>query len=574
MIGPLVHIRVFVAAAQVVGTFGVAGGVGGWMAVQQDHQGRGKAETELRSADREFLAQLKRSLDDGTSAARLADLKAREARLVAAPKPRPRFVVDRTVAVTLMRRAGDIRRMTVDVELREVDEEVALNQQLRDLLAGMRQDLVAARDAGLDTSSYDLAYQVAETAAGREEIPKLAQKSIDATRGQDEALKSATVVKVAGNIALKAAADDANYERQRALGDLRQVQAIPVLDIKDVAAAIADLEARFPAAKTIDDFHSLAAGYAADARTLENLLYTRRNAYSLLASARVELARAQRAGADVTIDAGRISDLANQLDSASHLAAIEAVDGPLSFVIRDLEALYFEAISRPFVPAGAIIDNIPFDKQIYSLSCESAALQMALAYYGVNVSQDQILAQMPHETGAPYYDNGTLVWGDPYTSFVGNYNGYENANSGSLSGYGTYFPTIRDVASHFLPGSVAQAGEGISTDVIFAQAHDRHAIVAWVAFAYQPHPMRYMRGFDGRDNIMYGAPWEHAVTISGWAPGYLLINNPHSHPEWIDAGTFTAAYAMFNQMAVILQTPPPPPPPPAPSPSPSPTPTP
>jgi uncharacterized protein YvpB len=583
VIGPLVHVRVFIAAAQVFGTFGVAVGVGGWMAVQQNHQGVSGAETELRSADAAFHAQSKKSLDEGTSAARLADLKAREAKLVAQPEPRPSFVVDRTVMTTLSTRAGDIRRMTVDVELREIDEEVALNQQLRDLLAIMRQDLIASRAAGLDTTSYDTAYQLAETAAGREEIPKLAQKSLDTTKAQDDALKAATTGKVASNAALKAASnaalkaavDDANYQRRRALGDLVQAQAIPVLDIHDVAAAIADLEARFPGAKTIDDFHNFAASYAADARTLENLLYSRSNAYSLLASARAEMAKAQGAGADVTIDAGRISDLSNQLDSASTLAAIQAVDGPLSFVIRDLEELYFDARSRPFVPAGAINYGVPFVKQIYSLSCEAASLQMALAYYGVNVSQDQILGQIDVDLTPPHYDQGTLVWGNPYSSFVGNYNGYENADSGAVSGYGTYWPTIARAANHFFPGSVdvahGQAREGISPDTIFAAAHNRQPVVAWVAFAYQPHEMHYMRAWDGsNDHIMYGAPWEHAVTISGWAPGYLLINNPHSHAEWIDSATFAAAYGMFDNMAVILQQPPPPPPPP-PAPTPSPT---
>jgi uncharacterized protein YvpB len=575
VIGPLLHIRVFVAAAQVLGTFGVAGGVGGWMAVQQNRQGVSGAETELRSADAAFRAQLKKSLDEGTAADRLADLKAREAKLRAQPKPRPSFVVDRTVTTTLSTRAGDIRRMTVDVELREIDEEVALNQQLRDFLAIMRQDLIAARDTGLDTSSYEAAYQLAETAAGREEIPKLAQKSLDTAKAEDDALKAATTGKVLSNAALKAAADVANYQRRRAVGDLAQAQAIPVLDIHDVAAAIADLEARFPGAKTVDDFHNFAAGYAAVARTLENLLYSRSNAFSLLASARAELAKAQGAGADVTIDAGRISDLSNQLDRASTLAAIQAVAGPLSFVIRDLEGLYLEARSRPFVPAGAINYGVPFFKQIYSLSCEAASLQMALAYYGVNPGQDAILfGQIGVDSTQPRYESGTLVWGNPYNSFVGNYNGYENADSGTASGYGTYWPTIARAANHFLPGSVdvarGQAGEGISPDTIFAAAHNRQPVVAWVAFAYRPHEMQYMRAWDGsNDHIMYGAPWEHAVTISGWAPGYLLINNPHSHPEWIDAPTFVAAYGMFDNMAVILQKPPPPPPPP---PSPSPTP--
>lgn len=116
------------------------------------------------------------------------------------------------------------------------------------------------------------------------------------------------------------------------------------------------------------------------------------------------------------------------------------------------------------------------------------------------------------------------------------------------------------------PGSGGAGRRRHLPDTIFAAVQNRQPIVAWVAFAYPPQPIEYMRAFDGRDYIMYGAPDEHAVTISGWAPGYLLINNPHSHPEWIDAPTFAAAYGMFDNMAVILQKPPPPPPP---SPSPS-----
>jgi uncharacterized protein YvpB len=88
--------------------------------------------------------------------------------------------------------------------------------------------------------------------------------------------------------------------------------------------------------------------------------------------------------------------------------------------------------------------------------------------------------------------------------------------------------------------------------VIYNAAHNQQPAVVWVAYAYQPQPVRYMVTFDNQ-TVMYGAPVEHAVTVAGWAPGYILLNNPHSHPEWIDAGTFERAYAMFNDMAVILQ---------------------
>ena len=547
------------AAVQVVGTFGAAGGVGGWFAAGEQQKSVGAAQSELAASDRAFQFQVRQSLDDGTSAPSLAELQAREAHVIGERQPQASFFVDRNVMAAIAERVVKVRRLTVDVQLREIDLEIALNQQQRDLLARMSQDLVAARDAGLDTAEYDSFHRLALAAADREQIPRIAQKTLDDTRAKDDALKSLTATRVAANeaaaaaaAALQAARDNAVYQRRRALGDLGQAQAIPVLDVHDVAGAIADLESRFPGATSIDDFNAFAAGYSADARTLETLLFTRSNAYNLLGSARAALGRAQGAGADVTVDAGRINDLAGLLDRAANLSAIQAVAGQLSFVIRDLEGLYFEARSRPFQPAGAIIDNVPFFKQIHSLSCEEAALQMALAYYGINASQDTILSVIGVDTRPPYYDGaGTLHWGDPYERFVGNPNGYENAGSGAASGYGTYYSAIARAATA-LGGHVALAGEGVSPSTIYAAAHNRQPIVAWVAFGYRPQPMHYMVAFDGR-TVMYGAPWEHAVTISGWAPGYLLINNPHSHPEWIDAGTFEAAYGMFNDMAVVLK---------------------
>ena len=571
MIGPITHLRLVVAAVQVVATFGAAGGVGGWFAAQQQHQDVGAAQSDLRAADSAFQRQVRQSLEDGTAAAGLAELQAREYRVMGQRQPQPSFFIDLSVMATIGDRVASVRRLTTDVQLREIDAEIALNHLLRDLLAKMSQDLVAAKDAGLDTTEYDSAYQLSLGVADREQIPRVAQKTLDDTRAKDDALKSVTAARVAANeaaaaaaAALQAAKDNAAYQRGRALSDLAQAQAIPVLDVHDVAASIADYEARFPGAHAIDDFNAFAAGYAADARTLETLLFTRSDAYNLLGSARSALGRAQQAGADVALDAARLNDLAGQLDRASNLPAIQAAAGGLSFVIRDLEGLYFEARSRPFQPAGAIIANVPFTKQVYSLSCEAASLQMALAYYGIGASQDTILGVIGVDRTPPYYDgSGTLHWGDPYQSFVGNPNGYENAGSGSASGYGTYYSAISRAATT-LGAHVAQAGEGIPPSVIYAAAHNKQPVVAWVAFAYQPHPMHYMIAFDGR-TVMYGAPWEHAVTISGWAPGYLLINNPHSHPEWIDAGTFEAAYGMFNDMAVVLTSAPPPsPPPPAP----------
>ena len=74
-----------------VGTFGVAGGGGSWLAAQQQDQGVVGAEANLRAADRAFFQQVSLSLADGTPADKLADLEVREARIANGPTPQASF---------------------------------------------------------------------------------------------------------------------------------------------------------------------------------------------------------------------------------------------------------------------------------------------------------------------------------------------------------------------------------------------------------------------------------------------------------------------------------------------------
>src|ERR1700737_3819169 len=70
--------------------------------------------------------------------------------------------------------------------------------------------------------------------------------------------------------------------------------------------------------------------------------------------------------------------------------------------------------------------------QKYGLDCEAAALQMALAAVGINVSQDRLLQQFGADLRAPGLTNGVPTrWGDPYQTFVGNVRG-----SFVVTGYG------------------------------------------------------------------------------------------------------------------------------------------
>jgi uncharacterized protein YvpB len=548
------YVRIAVAAVQLVVTFAATTGVGSWMAAARAQYDVQAANSAVAAAHSRFQHQVGEALGDGTGPELVADLVARERMMMDEPAPQPTLFADRRVVAQLHKRAADLDRMTADVALTETDAETGLWQQLTAKVAAMRQDLVHARDIGLDTASDD-AFLAGALDARVAQVPATIQSSVDGVTSRNASLKLAIAAKEASNAAaaaLQAAKDNAGYQKQRAAGDLAQAQATSVLDVAAQAAAIAALDSRFPSAASTDDFNSLADGYAAQARVIENLLYTRSSDFSLLNRARSLYQKAQSLNADLGGVDARLADLSSRLDQASNLGELQDIGGLLSVLIRDLNGAIFDARTRPFQPAGAIIGNVPFFKQVHSLSCEAASLQMALAKYNITANQGDILNVTGMDTRQPVFDaGGTLHWGDPYATFVGNVDGYENATSGAKSGYGMYWTPIKNAATHF-GAHVTDAGEGIAPSTVYNAAHNQQPVVVWVAYAYQPQPIGHMVTWGG-NTVMYGAPVEHAVTVSGWAPGYVLINNPHSHPEWIDTGTFERAYAMFNNMAVVLQ---------------------
>src|SRR5438132_1188727 len=197
--------------------------------------------------------------------------------------------------------------------------------------------------------------------------------------------------------------------------------------------------------------------------------------------------------------------------------------------------------------AGWRVLNVPQIFQSHGLSCEAAALQMALAYQGHNVSQDALLNAMPVDRRGPTWDiAGNFHWSDPYDVFVGNPDGSELAHTG----YGTYYPPVVRAANAY-GGSVIQAGEGIQPPTLYQAILSGHPVVAWVAFDWKWHQVSHYTAWDG-DRVQFGSPYEHAVTLIGVTTDNLLVNNPWFGRQWIPKSTFEASYGTFNHMAVIF----------------------
>lgn len=195
---------------------------------------------------------------------------------------------------------------------------------------------------------------------------------------------------------------------------------------------------------------------------------------------------------------------------------------------------------------GGQIPGVPYYAQVYELSCEEAALQMALGSQGIWVNQAQVLAADGVNSAPGYVSAGVLHWGDPYQYFVGDVNGSEV----NYTGYGTYDTTIARAANAF-GGEVLAYGAWMSPSNLYAEVLAGHPVVAWVSFDYQYHAPGTMIGWDGL-SVIWSGPIEHSVTVVGVNGSSVLVYNPWYGIQWISRGTFEQSYATYDDMAVVL----------------------
>src|SRR5204862_750243 len=89
-------------------------------------------------------------------------------------------------------------------------------------------------------------------------------------------------------------------------------------------------------------------------------------------------------------------------------------------------------------PSADQVLNLKFHKQEHSLSCEAATLKMVLDFYGMNVSESDIISKMPADPTPRSND----AWGEPNIGFVGNIDGKM-----MVDGYGIYWGPLAITSS-------------------------------------------------------------------------------------------------------------------------------
>lgn len=203
------------------------------------------------------------------------------------------------------------------------------------------------------------------------------------------------------------------------------------------------------------------------------------------------------------------------------------------------------------VPTTRVLD-ITWRHQAHNLTCEAAALKMALSYEGISIGELALLRYMTVDARPARFDvHGRLVtWGDPARSFVGDPDGRVE----SYDGYGVYSGPV--AAAALLAGAhVAEAGSGlygrpIPPADVYGAVLNGDPVVAWISNTYRRAALSRYVAYDGA--AVEFTLTEHAVTIAGVRPGAVLIDDPWFGQAWRPKAQFESAYATFEDMAVVV----------------------
>lgn len=218
----------------------------------------------------------------------------------------------------------------------------------------------------------------------------------------------------------------------------------------------------------------------------------------------------------------------------------------LAFYVAVLASLW----SPP--PADRVLD-IAWRHQEHNLSCEAAALKMALSYYGIAADEMTLIGYMTNDRRPAVFDaSGHLaLWGNPNQGFVGDPNGKIQR----YQGYGVYDAPVAAAAvragANVMVSGGGLHGSAVKPGTLYEAVLRGHPAVAWISNTYHRVSLLHYTAYDGAD-VAYTLT-EHAVTLIGVRPDAVLINDPWFGQAWHPKAQFESAYLTFDDMAVILR---------------------
>lgn len=184
----------------------------------------------------------------------------------------------------------------------------------------------------------------------------------------------------------------------------------------------------------------------------------------------------------------------------------------------------------------------PLYYQEHNLSCEAAALRMALAAKGAYTSEQSIIDAVGFD---PTPHNGS-IWGDPDNAFVGDIDGKQ-----MTEGYGVYWDPIARAGHLWRPTEAFIYGD---LDRLLAEIDAGNPVVVWGYYG------------SGRQQIwqtptgktIVGITGEHARVVTGYIgpranPTWILVNDPIAGKTRWRPSQFVANWQALNRGGVVVR---------------------
>lgn len=203
----------------------------------------------------------------------------------------------------------------------------------------------------------------------------------------------------------------------------------------------------------------------------------------------------------------------------------------------------------------SVILNIPLFEQSYPLSCEVASLQMALAYRGVDSSQDTLAREVG--IAQPFTQSFVaekLIWGDPDEAFVGDIKGYMRKLNGEFvgaTGWGVNNGPIGKLASLYRPGSFAKKQATVGDIKLALDKHN--PVIFWHVRGGKPDANIVYTTVNGKSVTMVQ---DHVALIVGYIEKNdmttYVINDPHFGRYYLPETELLAWWGAYNNDLVVV----------------------
>lgn len=179
---------------------------------------------------------------------------------------------------------------------------------------------------------------------------------------------------------------------------------------------------------------------------------------------------------------------------------------------------------------SVIVHGVQSYPQQHMLSCESRSAVDFAAFFGVEISEDDFLSNLPRS------DN-------PDVGFVGNPD--DPIPQLPPNSYGVHAEPVAELLDEY--GVSSNGVKGVSLDLIQEELDHGHPVIAWVVGSVGYGTSREYTASDGSETTV--AYLEHTVLVVGYDEyGFTFKDNGITY--WRDTATFLRSWGALDNMIV------------------------